>query len=67
LDAVTQTERTLECVDCRRTIRDGQAKAAGWFFRSEGDDPQLVCALCATCELSLATPASDDRIEGRTP
>jgi hypothetical protein len=41
----------LACIECRRTIREGEAKAAGWFYRSDGeDDLQLVCSLCAVRE-----------------
>jgi hypothetical protein len=57
---VTHTEKTLECVECRRTIRDGQAKAAGWFYWSDGEDLHLVCALCAAREFSADAPASTD-------
>lgn len=49
---MTQTEKTVECVECRRTIRHGQAKAAGWFYWSDGEDTHLVCALCASRTLS---------------
>jgi hypothetical protein len=47
VDAMTQTEKTVECVACGRTIRDGEEKAAGWFHWSDGDDVHLVCSLCA--------------------
>ena len=46
---MTQTEKTLRCVGCLRTIREGEAKAAGWFYwTTDGRNLHLVCSLCAS-------------------
>jgi hypothetical protein len=47
---MTQTEKILTCVECRRSIREAEAKEAGWFFFTDGEAVHLVCALCASRE-----------------
>jgi hypothetical protein len=58
---VTQTEKILYCVECQRSIRPNEAKAAGWFYWSDGEDLHLVCALCAAREVAVDAPASTQR------
>jgi hypothetical protein len=56
---MTQTEKTLARVECWRTIREGQAKAAGWFFWGDGENMHLVCSLSPR-EFSADAPASSE-------
>jgi hypothetical protein len=53
-----QTDKILSCVECERSIRESEAKAAGWFYWSDGEDLHLVCALCAAREFAPDAPAS---------
>jgi hypothetical protein len=55
---MTQTEKTLQCAGCGRTIRDGQAKAAGWFYWRDGENLHLVCSLCAARQAPPEATAS---------
>jgi predicted Fe-S protein YdhL (DUF1289 family) len=55
-----QTEKTVACGGCRRTLREGEEKAAGWFYWSDGGDLHLVCSLCAAREVSADAPASSE-------
>jgi hypothetical protein len=47
---MTQTDKTVRCVECLRTIREGEAKAAGWFYWTDGENRHLVCSLCASAD-----------------
>jgi hypothetical protein len=50
LRVMTQTDKTVRCVECLRTIREGEAKAAGWFYWTDGENRHLVCSLCASAD-----------------
>jgi hypothetical protein len=57
---MTQTEKTLACVGCWRMIREGEAKAAGWFYWGDGENMHLVCSLCAARKFSADAPAASE-------
>jgi hypothetical protein len=58
LTSVTQTNIILSCVECQRSIRESEAKRAGWFYWSDAVDLHLICALCAAREFAADAPAS---------
>jgi hypothetical protein len=49
----------IECVNCGRVCRQGDAKEAGWRFYSDGVGELLpFCSLCAYRGPRPAAPAS---------
>jgi len=51
----------LTCSNCARTIREAEAEAAGWRYRSNGvGDLHVFCPACAVREFAPdATPSSE--------
>lgn len=58
---MTQTDLLIACANCRRPVREADAKDLGWRHFSDGVGVlQLFCGLCAYREFRPDTPASTD-------
>lgn len=56
-----QTDILITCANCGRTVRETEAKDAGWRYWRDGvGELHLFCSLCAHREFQPDAPASTD-------